>query len=182
MSSNRYYSCVLCSSRPKVRDRRPLVGPKNKQLPKFLHQRFFIEHSKIFNSGSVICKKRRIRCSREMNAAIGHSKKFNRQNLDPNNETEYVSSTKQAKTTPRSPPSITLPIPSVGGRHSQCAVCKRCGPKLVVVPTNARHNLFWTNFWYCLLELDAALDICPTMSSILKQQNRFLNLDVHPYL
>lgn len=165
MSSNRYYSCVLCSSKPKVRDRRPLVGPKNKQLRKFLHQRFFIEHSKIFNSGSVIWNKCKIRCSREINAAIGHSKKFTRQNLNPNNEPEYVLSTKQAKKTPRSPPSIALPIPSVGGSHSQCAVSKRWGPKLVVVPTNARHNLFfgqtsdiacwskmlpWTFVWQCL--------------------------------
>ncbi|CAG2245218.1 unnamed protein product [Mytilus edulis] len=39
-------------------------------------------------------------------------------------------------------PSIALPIPSAGGGHSQCVVCKRRGPKLVVVPTNARFNIF----------------------------------------
>lgn len=33
-------------------------------------------------------------------------------------------------------------IPSIVGSHSQCAVCKRRGPKLVVVPACARSQLF----------------------------------------
>ncbi|XP_062582893.1 uncharacterized protein LOC134244656 [Saccostrea cucullata] len=145
MSSPRFYSCVLCSSRPKVRNRRPLTGSKYKGLRKFLQQRFLIESSKIFATGSVICNKCRLRCSREIHAAAGDSQKdFAKQNRipDTDRDTEYIPSTKKAKKIPKSPPSITLPIPSVGGSHSQCAVCKRRGPKLVVVPKNARYNLF----------------------------------------
>ncbi|XP_062596793.1 uncharacterized protein LOC134258281 [Saccostrea cucullata] len=145
MSSPRFYSCVLCSSRPKARDRRPLTGSKNKGLRKFLQRRFLIESSKIFATASVICNKCRLRCSREIHAAAGDSQKdFAKQNRIPDTDlgTEYIPSTKKAKKIPKSPPSITLPIPSVGGSHSQCAVCKRRGPKLVVVPKNARYNLF----------------------------------------
>lgn len=42
----------------------------------------------------------------------------------------------------QSPKNITLPIKSVGGSHSTCFICKKRGPKLVVVPTNARFNTF----------------------------------------
>lgn len=116
---------------------------KNKRLRKFLHQRFFIEHSYLLNPGSVICNKCR---TREMNAAIGHSKKLTKQNPNFYNEPEYIPSTKKAKTIPRLPPSITVPITSVGGGYSQCAVCQLYGLNLVVVPTIARHNLFGGKF------------------------------------
>ena len=60
-----------------------------------------------------------------------------------NEDTEYVPLTKYDRCNPcKSQPSIPLPIPSSGGGHLQYVMCKRRGPKLVVVPTNARFNLF----------------------------------------
>lgn len=56
-----------------------------------------------------------------MNAAIGHSKKFTRRNLNT-----FHQPTKQNRLL----------------YHSQCAVNLRCGPKLAVVATRDRHNLF----------------------------------------
>lgn len=122
MPSTRYNLCVLCSSRPKVRDRRPLFGQKKIATQRtFLHQIFFIEHYNFFNPGSVFSNKCGIRCSRKMNAAIGHSKKFTRRNLNT-----FHQPTKQNRLL----------------YHSQCAVNLRCGPKLAVVATRDRHNLF----------------------------------------
>lgn len=41
-----------------------------------------------------------------------------------------------------SPPSISLSIPSTPKIHAQCFLCKRPGPKLVLVPSNARFDVF----------------------------------------
>lgn len=142
MSAPRFYSCVLCSSRPKTRDRRKLDGPNNKQLRKFLQQKFFIESANLFSPGSVICNKCRLRCSREMGIAKSNNTDPDRHLCVPRKDPDYAPPNKVAKNAPKSPPSITLPIPSVGGSHSQCAVCKRRGPKLVVVPASARYRLF----------------------------------------
>lgn len=41
-----------------------------------------------------------------------------------------------------SPKNISLPLQSIGGSHSCCLVCKRRGPKLIVVPETVRYNFF----------------------------------------
>lgn len=43
---------------------------------------------------------------------------------------------------PFSPPSVTLPFPCTTRGHSSCCLCKRPGPKLVVVPVDVRHRIF----------------------------------------
>ncbi|CAG2201288.1 unnamed protein product [Mytilus edulis] len=142
MSTPRNYNCILCSKRPKTRDRRKLIGPNNKSLRKCLQQKFFIEHDKINHANSVICNKCRIRCSREIDTNVRCPIQTTISE-SINDDTEYVPPAKYARCHPcKSPPSIALPIPSAGGGHSQCVVCKRRGPKLVVVPTNARFNIF----------------------------------------
>ncbi|XP_076085751.1 uncharacterized protein LOC143056545 [Mytilus galloprovincialis] len=142
MSTPRNYTCILCSKRPKTRDRRKLIGPNNKSLRKCLQQKFFIEHDKINHANSVICNKCRIRCSREIDTNVRCPIQTTISE-SINDDTEYVPPAKYARCHPcKSPPSIALPIPSAGGGHSQCVVCKRRGPKLVVVPTNARFNIF----------------------------------------
>ncbi|XP_056007177.1 uncharacterized protein LOC125665391 [Ostrea edulis] len=50
----------------------------------------------------------------------------------------HSSSTK----TPKSPPSISLPISSTVKSHAYCFICKRPGPKLVVVPSECRLSVF----------------------------------------
>lgn len=45
---------------------------------------------------------------------------------------------------PFSPPSIPLPFPSTSRGHASCCMCKRQGPKLVVVPVGVRHHIFIT--------------------------------------
>ncbi|CAC5417630.1 unnamed protein product [Mytilus coruscus] len=132
--------CV--KKRLKTRDRRILIGPNNKSLRKCLQQKFFIEHDKINDVNSVICNKCRIRCSREIDTNVRCHIQTTVSESN-NDDTEYFPPTKYARCNPcKSPPSIALPIPSAGDGHSQCAVCKRRSPKLVVVPTNARSKLF----------------------------------------
>ncbi|WAR07794.1 hypothetical protein MAR_017752, partial [Mya arenaria] len=41
-----------------------------------------------------------------------------------------------------SPPSVRLNIPSTPKSHSRCFICKRPGPKLIVVPSEARFTAF----------------------------------------
>ncbi|XP_062603051.1 uncharacterized protein LOC134264781 [Saccostrea cucullata] len=41
-----------------------------------------------------------------------------------------------------SPKNISLPLQSIGGSHSCCLVCKRRGPKLIVVSETVRFNFF----------------------------------------
>lgn len=43
---------------------------------------------------------------------------------------------------PFSPPSVTLPFPCTSRGHAMCCICKRPGPKLVVVPVDLRHRIF----------------------------------------
>ena len=42
----------------------------------------------------------------------------------------------------RSPPSVTLAIPSTSNSHSYCFVCKKPGPKLIVAPTYASFRVY----------------------------------------
>lgn len=55
---------------------------------------------------------------------------------------DYAQPNKLAKNADTSPTNITLQIPSVAGSHSHCAICKRRGPKLVVVSACATYQLF----------------------------------------
>lgn len=41
-----------------------------------------------------------------------------------------------------SPPTVSLPFSCTSRGHSSCCLCKRPGPKLVVVPVDVRHRLF----------------------------------------
>ena len=41
-----------------------------------------------------------------------------------------------------SPPSVALPIPSTSTSHAYCCICKRPGPKLVVVPPECKTRVF----------------------------------------
>lgn len=50
--------------------------------------------------------------------------------------------TPQPCVTPVSPPSVQLPFPSSARGHSSCCICKRPGPKLIVVPVDIRHQIF----------------------------------------
>ncbi|XP_071172158.1 uncharacterized protein [Mytilus edulis] len=159
MSTPRNYTCNLCSRRPKTRDRRKRIGPNNKSLRKCLQQKIFIEHDKINHANSVICNKCRIRCSREIDTNVRCPIQTTISE-SINDDTEYVPPAKYARCHPcKSPPSIALPIPSAGGGHSQCVVCKRRGPKLVVIPTNARFYIFWINL-YSQLVADVVQDTC----------------------
>ena len=43
----------------------------------------------------------------------------------------------------RSPPSVTLAIPSTRNSHSYCFVCKKPEPKLIIAPTDARLRAYY---------------------------------------
>ncbi|XP_048768744.2 uncharacterized protein LOC125662931 [Ostrea edulis] len=58
---------------------------------------------------------------------------------------ESAPSTSSTTLTPQfSPPSVTLPFPCTSRGHAACCICKRPGPKLVVVPVGFRHRIFIT--------------------------------------
>lgn len=40
------------------------------------------------------------------------------------------------------PPSLSLPIQSTGKGHAYCVLCRKPGPRLIVVPTEARFNVY----------------------------------------
>ncbi|XP_052706742.1 uncharacterized protein LOC128182176 [Crassostrea angulata] len=42
----------------------------------------------------------------------------------------------------KSPPSVTLPLQSTANTHAYCVLCRRPGPKLVVVPAQTRFTFF----------------------------------------
>ena len=44
-----------------------------------------------------------------------------------------------------SPPSVRLKIPSTPKSHSRCFICKKAGPKLIVVTADARFSAFTDN-------------------------------------
>ena len=114
--------CVLCSKRLKIHQRRPV----NKHVKKYLRKNFLLECS----STDFICGK----CSRPAYSFPVPSS-HHAQVVLPN---RAVPSTSQTL----SPPSVKLTIKSATKSHAYCFICKKPGPKLVVVPQNLRTNVF----------------------------------------
>lgn len=102
-----------------IQDHRPeTVGNQMDQITSssaslFLQQKFFIESAYLFSPGSVICNKCRLQYSREMGLATSNNTDPDHFLCVPKKDPDYAPPYKLAKNAPKSPPSITLPIPSV---------------------------------------------------------------------
>lgn len=98
----------------------------NKHLVKYLRKNFLLDS----NSTDFICGT----CSRPA------YQNYQTQQVPSNiNRTENVPSSSQSLS---SPPSVRLSIKSVSKSHAYCFICKKPGPKLIVVPLNVRTDVF----------------------------------------
>ncbi|KAK3101751.1 hypothetical protein FSP39_006112 [Pinctada imbricata] len=117
----KFYQCVLCKTYPKGNHRQTL----SKKYSKILQQNFGVFASQ----GSTICNKCRFKCY-----IISKEERVNTaETLRPPNQSEQI---------PGSPPFVHLPLCSTISSHAYCCVCKRPGPKLIVVKTHARVSAY----------------------------------------
>ena len=118
--------CVLCNKRLKIHQRRPV----NKHLKRYLRKNFLLECS----GSEFICGK----CSRpaypypEVDPAQSNSRDQTECRVD------NVPSTCQVQ----SPPSVRLNIKSATKSHAYCFICKKPGPRLIVVAQTLRTDVF----------------------------------------
>lgn len=120
-------TCVLCSRRLKIHQRRPV----NKVIAKYLRKNFLLETT----NKQYICG----RCSRyayEGNTSNCPSQPSSSQ------QTDVISDTPSGPLCQGSPPSINLKIRTATKSHAYCFICKKPGPKLVNVPAQVRTDVF----------------------------------------
>ncbi|XP_062577231.1 uncharacterized protein LOC134239089 [Saccostrea cucullata] len=125
-----YFNCVLCSKRTKPNERRHL----DKGIRKYLRKRFMVEG----RENSVICSKCRSNYYRDVScrksSATPCSTTIHREcpASETNDNRKHLSS----------PPSVSLHLKSTAKTHAYCIVCKKPGPKLIVVSPECRTSVF----------------------------------------
>ncbi|CAC5419092.1 unnamed protein product [Mytilus coruscus] len=127
-SGPKYYPCVLCNKRTKPHERRSI----NKSVAKYLNKNFLItpkQEDKICNT----CKHKYYVQETKHSSVVQHRL---------SDDEDYVPPAKRRSTVLSSPPSVSLSIPSTSKSHSYCFICKKPGPKLIVVPSQARFSTF----------------------------------------
>lgn len=120
-----YFKCVLCSKRTKPYERRRV----NKEVRKFLRTKFLTDSTE----NDIICNKCRHKYS-EKTVTKQH-------NAVTNHNDGFQPPVKKSRL-PSSPPSVSLPVPSTSKSHAYCFLCKRAGPKLIVVSSECRTSVF----------------------------------------
>ena len=103
----------------------------NKDIKKYLRRKFLIEASE----NSVICNK----CRHVYRTETGKTNVYAPVRCASTTTSDDCSSNKK---TFSSPPSVSLALASTAKSHAYCCVCNKPGPKLVVVPTESRTNVF----------------------------------------
>ncbi|XP_062596761.1 uncharacterized protein LOC134258244 [Saccostrea cucullata] len=121
-STSKYkpYSCITCCKRIKTSERRPLYG--NQALRKFLSKRFL----KDLSENDVVCNK----CRQLYYFSLKQGSKI----------PEVHNTEDKENAAPPDP--VTLPILSTGYRHDACGICEKKPRKLVVIPEQARLEMF----------------------------------------
>ena len=138
-----YFKCVLCNKRTKPKEQRKCNG----SLKKFLGKTFFVD----CEEDSVLCNK----CRHKYFDAEKHQSAKRKQDSDSDSDYEPPQE-KRPKIS--SPPSIPVPLKTTLRSHAYCFICKKPGPKLVVVSSNSRMQvLVKKNIFGYLLDLDVAL-------------------------
>ncbi|XP_062616715.1 uncharacterized protein LOC134278416 [Saccostrea cucullata] len=137
----KYYPCCLCKRRTVPSER---IGIK-KDYVRLLARRFLVS----VEDGDVLCSKCRLKCYKEEKKMKSHLKHTRVEQTHD----EYEPPTKQTKIRnqpPSSPPSVSLELPTTKNNfepigvpyHAYCFICKRPGPKIIVVPPHLRLDAF----------------------------------------
>ena len=114
----------MCIVREEVENSLAAIG--HKHISKYLRKRFLLECS----SRDFICGK----CSRPAYPAT-QSASSDIQSHNTNNVRENINKT-------LCPPSVCLKISSATKSHAYCFICKKPGPKIIVVPAKLRTDVF----------------------------------------
>ena len=118
------FPCILCKKRTKPKDRKKC---ESSAIRRFLRKNFLVEAK----TTDILCNKCR------------HLYHGNKQ-TSPLSKSSQSQSTQPSSSMP-SPPSVSLPIHRTPSSHAYCFICKRPGPKLVVVPSSSRFLAFIHN-------------------------------------
>ncbi|WAR09692.1 hypothetical protein MAR_034768 [Mya arenaria] len=118
--------CV-CKTRTNPKNRRKI----NSELKQLILKRLPIE----LKDTDVLCNKCRIKHFYKLSPVENFDNKL----IDQSDNEEYQPPVSKSFA---SPPSVRLNIPSTPKSHSRCFICKRPGPKLIVVPSEARFTAF----------------------------------------
>lgn len=128
-SGPKNYPCTLCKKRTKPDERRPV----NKDTRKILRKCFMIDCA-----DGVLCRKCRHKCGN-----LKPTSSCTEKSCVPPCATPIQSPVgKSTVVSMKSPPSVTLPLQSTANTHAYCVLCRRPGPKLVVVPAQTRFTFF----------------------------------------
>lgn len=126
-----YFLCILCSKRTKPSDRRKI----NQNIRKYLRRKFLIEAP---SENSVICN----RCRHVYRTETQGTKRSDVCTHVPCTSVLSSEDQNKQKRSMSSPPSVSLPLASTAKSHAYCCVCKKPGPKLVVVAAESRTAVF----------------------------------------
>lgn len=124
--SKKIFPCILCKKRTRPRDRKKC---ESTAIRRFLRKNFLVEA----NSDDILCNKCR-------HLYHGHQKTCHQKSSSLPSSSLPVSQPPQPGVC--SPPSISLPLQRTPSSHAYCFICKRPGPKLVVVSSSARFSAF----------------------------------------
>ncbi|KAH3779575.1 hypothetical protein DPMN_157378 [Dreissena polymorpha] len=113
--------CIVCKCKLKVRQRRPV----NKHLGKYLRKTFLIESSE----SDFICGK----CSRPA---------YRQAPFPVLHQANLQNGGQESTCCAGSPPSVRLRVQAASKSHAYCFICKKPGPKLIVVPQQLRTEVF----------------------------------------
>ena len=129
-------ACILCHVRTTPKTRRKI----NDQLKKQIEQQF---PNVCIKSTDVICNKcRHKHCNAKIRTSVIEDTIDTNSDSDSNiADSEFIPPVPK-KCALKSPPSVLLKIPSTPKSHSRCFICKRPGPKLVVVSAEASFAAF----------------------------------------
>lgn len=125
-SGPRQYPCILCNKRTKPCERRPV----NKDLSKLLRKYFLID-----NAEGVICNKCRHKCYKIKDQTGARTVP-----VTPN--LSHQTARQDRSNAVSSPPSVCLPIQTTAKSHAYCIICKKPGPKLIVISADVRFKVF----------------------------------------
>lgn len=130
----REYSCVCCKKRTNQRDRRRVTAAQRLVLQKWTVGDVYEDE--------VLCSLCRVKMHSHLK-----QKKSEKQNLEHELRDPPFTPPERKQINARnaaihSPPSVTLTAPSTTSSHSSCFICRKPGPKLVVVSSNERHSVY----------------------------------------
>nr|XP_022290376.1 LOW QUALITY PROTEIN: uncharacterized protein LOC111102014 [Crassostrea virginica] len=138
------FPCVLCNKRTKPRERRKI----SKREKRFLQKQFLVT---VKDENDTLCNKCRHKYYASEKKTINPSPEMENDDCFPTPKCRRSSALLSSS------PSVSLSIPSTSRSHSNCFLCKRPGPKLIVVPASARFQVFLK----CEIIIPAGSRCCP---------------------